>query len=404
MTTDTFSIPKTIKCGLSYHNLSNCESAWEKYPTTPANSNNEKFLVLYQSTLRPKGGKNCVDFGDLKSNIGDFATKRTSYIPNKIFENRIFKNLRVVGVTKSSGYDSFFLMTEDNVVLETFSDVVFDALKSCSITGNTLHKDYTFVYSSKTGVILTPLDGPVYKSALSTTTERSMTKLDYTKLNSGYIYKTPGGNYSLFLGHVSTIQLEAIGLSKALFPSPTEADWSNKDNHIKQTQLLKGYKSYGSNNKFFSDYHVKAKPKYVEYGTLWLDFKKYNQWMFKHPDLNSAECIKELTAHINSRTTNVYLREMSIRSRSSFVKPAVQHMFDVPYEDLLTKTRTLAMDGSLKTISYYNSLSSEQILMKLIKHTTSLVPLSNVSPLGNYPQVSTCFNSLGHLIIKPETR
>jgi hypothetical protein len=404
MTTDTFSIPKTIKCGLSYHDLSNFESAWEKYPAAPKDSNSEKSLVLYQGTLRPNGGKNCVDFGYLKSNIVDFKTKKTTFLPNKVFQNRIFKNLKVIGVTKSSGYDSFFLMTEDGIVLETFSDVVFDALKSCSITGNTLDKDYTFVHSSKTGVILTPLDSPVYKSALNTATERSMTKLDYTKLNSGYIYKTPGGNYSLFLGHVSTIQLDAIGLSKALFPTPTKADWSNKDNHIKQTELLKGYKSYGSNNKFFSDYHVKAKPKYVEYGTLWLDFKKYHQWMFKHPDLNSAECISELTTHIKSRTNNVYLREMSIRTRSSFVKSAIQHRFDVPYDEILTSTRTLAMNGSLKTINYYSTLSSEQILMKLIKHTTSLVPLSNVSPLGNYPQVSTCFNSLGHLIIKPETR
>lgn len=206
-------------------------------------------------------------------------------------------------------------------------------------------------------------------------------------MKPGFIYKTSGDVSSLFVGHVSTLKLEARMLLDDQVDF-SEADFLNKHKSITITDKTRS----------FCEFRIITK--YIEYGTLWYNFTSLNNWLIKHPDLTSKESVAEIEKVLTPSSVNLY--DYSIRSKVLFSDVLVDHKFNVPFESLYSAIRDKAGSNIKRRQAYLEHLQAAKMSGRLANSSVCL--LANMTPLGVYPQLNSCFNGWDNLVINKKTK
>ena len=212
-------------------------------------------------------------------------------------------------------------------------------------------------------------------------------KIHHENLKPGYIYKTPGNVSSLFVGHVSTLKLEARMLLDDQV-TVLDSDFIDKKKSVSITEKTRSFRQF------------RIVTKYIEYGTLWYNFSSLNNWLIKHPDLTSTESVSEIEKYIVPSSINLY--DYSIRSKVSFNEVLVDHKFSVPFESLYLTIRDKAGSNIKRRQAYFEHFQAEKLSAKIANSNICL--LANMSPLGVYPQLNSCFFGWNDMIINKKTK
>lgn len=230
-----------------------------------------------------------------------------------------------------------------------------------------------------------------YANKMSTSTKSlEKEKIHHENLKPGYIYKTTGNVSSLFIGHVSTLKLEPRMLVEEN-KIPTIIPDSDFLDRKKSKVITDKTKSFG-------EYRIITK--YVEYGTLWFNFTYLNKWLLQHPDLASTESISEIERGMNPTDINLY--DYSIRTKVLFVEPLVDHRFQVPFDSIYSTLRDKAGSNITRRRSFFEHWPLHKSSTKIANSKITL--LANMTPLGNYPQLNSCFNDWSDLFINKKTK
>jgi hypothetical protein len=360
------------------------------------NNPNDTNMVMYVYDIHAtklKTNKNIDDvFNELRS---DYYAKNTL---NKTvcFENILIKDFKIVGFDESS--NQFYCYVDNKYIFSLTVESLFEIIGLNNLSN--LVGNFTFIQRSKKPAFIVDASGPLHKAALMAKKEKRSSIIKHEKLQQGVIYQTPGGVYSLFLGHVSTINMTPIFLDRYMFPSPSDDNWFNTKNLSKKNKFLYKQSSLSVSKSF----HVKIQSKYIEYGTLWMDFMPYHGWLFRHPEPQSKEAKSELLKHITNRLQNPYLMETTIRTRHRFTKAYSNNKYEIPFEHTLTKIKQEARRSSEKMLVYYDYKSTPENILLFAKNKLNLFALANIGPLGNYPQINSCFSEFEDYIIKPTNK
>lgn len=216
------------------------------------------------------------------------------------------------------------------------------------------------------------------------------TRISHEDLKSGYIYKTNGSINSLFIGHVSTLKLKPRMLidENADLSLVTDADFLNKTKSVPITEKTRS----------FSDYRIITE--YIEYGTLWFDFTSLTNWLLKHPDVLSEESIAEIMKRLEPNAISLY--DYSIRSKVAFVEPFIDYKFDISFDKIYPSLREKAATNINRRHAYFEHFSTKRMSSKVA--TSKITLLANMTPLGSYPQINSCFNCYQDVIINKKTK
>lgn len=407
--TTAFSIPDVLDCDMAYVDI-NITNPWEQFGFQYQSqlSKKEKNICIGRLRLKPttKQDNTVVCRPELLS-----MTDKLKYgvlINNQVnppyrylkIKNPIISNLQIIGIDNNSHLNQnpkVFVKTADGIVFSVNQSLVVEAAMDKSLVDGFLTKEYTFIHSTSTGTFLVPTDSSVYTK---TKQEYEFSSLKYEDYKSGYIYKTPGETYSLFLGHASTIRFSAIGQKKS--STEISGNWNNKTS-IPHTKLMKLFKSNIRKNFKSFDYDIRFETKFVEYGTLWLDIEMPTYKVQKSVDL-----IDYISTYVSNKLSSVdyfTIKSIKFRSNPSFTRIAFDKRFDVSYEDVLTKTRTKAAKSVQNAKKWFPSNDKSHLMLRLLcPPILDKVCLCNITPLGVYPQINSCFSDYEHLIIKPESR
>ena len=222
-------------------------------------------------------------------------------------------------------------------------------------------------------------------------------------LKPGYIYKTKGKTYSLFIGLVSTQSLKFARLKKHILPG-------NDEDFLVPANIICGTKQHKSEMKFWHPNNIKIVTKYIEYGTLWLELTDEAHYLFSHPEINSTESLEAIQGYISRALDGSSPRadasKFMIREKILFTEAVFDQCFEFDNGEVISRVR--------QTVSGYNLLTSflsekhswsdfRQRLFRAFYVEDKYHMLANMTYFGCYPHFNIIYEDLKPYFISKST-
>lgn len=223
-------------------------------------------------------------------------------------------------------------------------------------------------------------------------------------LKPGYIYKTKGKTYSLFIGLVSTQSLKFARLSKHILPG-------NDEDFLVDANIICGTKRYKHEMQFWHPNNFKIVTKYIEYGTLWLELTDEAHYLFSHPEPNSIESLEAVQSYIG-RVLDGGARgkpdasKFAFREKILFTEVVFDKCFEFDNGEVISKVRQAVSEYNLLTSFLSENHSWSDIRQRLFRAfyvDDKYHMFANMTYFGCYPHINVIYEDLKPYFISKNT-